>query len=611
MAAAAVDHVVGSGRRGASTITMQLAALVPEARVPRPGRRALRHKIDQIQAARELERTWSKNQILEAYLNLITYRGELRGVGAAVQALFKKRPSGLTHTESLVLAALLPSPNAPAQRVADRACALARSGAHEASCQDLRRTTFQVLSAPPEIAPGAAAAPHLARRLLTRPGERVSTTLDAAIQRMAAEAIRSQLMGLGAQNVRDAAALVVDNVTGDVLVYVGSSGAHSDARMVDGVRALRQAGSTLKPILYATALERGFMTAASLVEDSPINLETAAGLYIPQNYDREFKGTASVRTALASSLNVPAVRTLVLTGLDAFHEKLRTLGYDSLTEDAEYYGYSLALGSAEVSLLEQVTAYRTLANGGLAGPLRFTPHDPTPAGRRVISSEAAFVISDILSDRAGRSVTFGLANALGTPFWTAVKTGTSKNMRDNWCIGYSRQYTVGVWVGNFEGDAMWDVSGVTGAAPIWLEIMQALHSLRPSRPPAPPPTLVLELVHFDPAVEPDRREWLPAGNAASTVRLTPPEVSAVRIEYPANGMILALDPDMPAANQAVLFRSSAHRAPLRWRLDGADLGGAGTPLLWIPTPGKHRLALLAEDDTTLDEVRFQVRGSKD
>ena len=607
---AAVEHIFGSSRRGASTITMQLAVLLGEAKVPRAGKRTIQHKFAQIAAAIELEKRWSKDQILEAYLNLVTYRGELRGIGAAAEGLSRKPPSGLTQTDSVVLAALLPAPNASAQRVADRACALARSRRLGIACQDLRRRAFECLSAPPEITLVAAAAPHLARRLLAQPGDRIATSLDAGIQQTAAEAIRDHLLGLGAQNVRDAAAIVVDNATGEVLAYVGSSGAHSQAHMVDGVRALWQAGSTLKPFLYATALERGYVTAASLLEDSPLNLETAAGLYIPQNYDREFKGTVSVRTALASSLNVPAVRTLVLTGVDAFYTTLKTLGYESLTEDAEFYGYALALGSAEVSLLEQVNAYRTLANGGLASPLRFTTGHPAPKGRQVLGSTTAFVISDILSDRAGRSVTFGLANALGTPFWTAVKTGTSKNMRDNWCIGYSRQYTVAVWVGNFEGDAMWDVSGMTGAAPIWLEIMNTLHRTRPSAPPSPPPALVHEPVRFAPALEPDRREWFLAGQAARAIQLSSPETTAPRIQSPPNGMIMALDPDIPAPYQAVLFQSSPCRSSLRWVLDGVDVDSAGTPFLWPPSPGTHRLLLIGEDGAPLDEVRFEVRGSQ-
>jgi penicillin-binding protein 1C len=158
---------------------------------------------------------------------------------------------------------------------------------------------------------------------------------------------------------------VVDNDTGEVLAYVGSAGRHSSASAVDGVRALRQAGSTLKPFLYGLAFERRYLTPASLIEDSPINLETATGLYIPQNYDRRYLGAVSARTALAGSLNIPAVRTLILVGVENFRDRLDRLGYDDLNRDGEHYGYSLALGSAEVNLLQQANAYRVLANGGL------------------------------------------------------------------------------------------------------------------------------------------------------------------------------------------------------------------------------------------------------
>ena len=173
-----------------------------------------------------------------------------------------------------------------------------------------------------------------------------------------------------------------------------------------------------------------------------------------------------------------------MTGVDAFRDRLEALGYRGITRDGDYYGYSLALGSAEISLFEQVNAYRTLASGGIYSPLtiwqdRATQNPPT----RVMSEEAAFIVADILSDRAGRAVTFGLDNPLVTRFWSAVKTGTSKDMRDNWCIGFSSDYSVGVWVGNFEGDAMHRVSGVTGAAPVWLTIMNALHADPQARNP--------------------------------------------------------------------------------------------------------------------------------
>ncbi len=258
--------------------------------------------------------------------------------------------------------------------------------------------------------------------------------------------------------------------------YVGSSSELSDAENVDGVIALRQAGSTLKPFLYGQVIAEKRLTAASVLDDAPIQLITPTGLYIPQNYDRDFKGVVSVRTALASSLNVPAVRALGLVGVDRFVRTLRTFGLDSLTEDGYHYGFSLALGGVEVRLIDLTNAYRAIANQGMWSPVSFRTEVPGKMKRRALSQQAAFIIADILSDRAARITTFGLGNILGTRAWTAVKTGTSKDMRDNWCLGFSSRYTVGVWVGNFSGEPMHDVSGVSGAAPVWRDIMNYLGS---------------------------------------------------------------------------------------------------------------------------------------
>jgi len=184
---------------------------------------------------------------------------------------------------------------------------------------------------------------------------------------------------------------------------------------------------------------------------------------------------------------------LKLVGADEFAERLKILGFDDVTGDGDFYGYSLALGSAEVSLWELTNAYRALANDGAWGPLTLTPDGPADGAashRRVVSAATAFLVSDILAAREGRSATFGLESPLATRFWTAVKTGTSKEMRDNWCVGYSRRYTVGVWVGNFSGEPMRDVSGISGAAPVWREVMAWLHRATPSDPPAAPPGIV-------------------------------------------------------------------------------------------------------------------------
>ncbi len=318
-------------------------------------------------------------------------------------------------------------------------------------------------------------APHLARTLLKRPGERVTSTLDARVQRHAADTLQRHLRELDGRHVEDGALVVLDNATGEVLAWVGSSGELSRASEVDGVTARRQPGSTLKPFLYALAIETRLLTAASLLDDAPLAVTTPAGLYVPQNYDRGYKGHVSLRQALASSLNVPAVRTLAVVGYEPFYRQLKALGLNTLTRDADHYGYSLALGGAEVTLLDLANAYRTLANTGVSTPVRTVPgglaHEPV----RVIAPGAAYIVGDILSDPAARALTFGLAGPLATRYAASVKTGTSKDMRDNWAIGYTARYTVGVWVGNFSGAPMHDVSGVSGAAPVWREIMDFLH----------------------------------------------------------------------------------------------------------------------------------------
>ena len=257
----------------------------------------------------------------------------------------------------------------------------------------------------------------------------------------------------------------------------------------------RQAGSTLKPFLYGLALERRLLTPASLLEDAPLEIGVGAGLYRPENYDDRFRGLVSVRTALAASLNTPAVRALGLVGGDAFLDRLRALGFDGLRRGRRVLR---PVARARLRRRQPLGAGRArTARWPLAdalAPLRLTP-DAAPPDRRVLDPAAAFLVADMLADRAGRSATFGLENPLATRFWSAVKTGTSTDMRDNWCVGFSRRFTVGVWVGNFSGEPMRDVSGVTGAAPVWLEMMDWLHRATSSEPPGPPAGIVATTVY--------------------------------------------------------------------------------------------------------------------
>lgn len=592
----------GRPPRGASTITMQLAGfLAPE--LGGPGSRTLRAKLRQARAARAIEARWTKEEILEAYLNLASFRGESQGIGTAARALFGKAPDALGEDDALLLAALLPAPQADPATVARRACRLGRI----ADCNMMIGQAEAMTGPGRRLADDPGLAPHLAYRVLKQPGQTVTSTLDARIQEMAGAALRRQLLGLGGDRARDGAVVVVDNSSGDVLAYVGGVGGASTAASVDNVAALRQAGSTLKPFLYGQAIERGFLTAASILDDSPVQLDTATGLYVPKDYDRHFKGAVSVRTALAGSLNVPAVRALLLDGVEDFRDRLWDMGYRGLTQDGDFYGYSLALGSAEVTLLQQAAAYRALAEGGAYRPLRLRLSDPAGEQRAVADPASSWIVADMMADADARAVTFGLDSALRLPFWAAVKTGTSKAMRDNWCVGFTDRFTVAVWIGNSEGDSMTRVSGTSGAAPVWREVMLALHQGRPGRRPPAPAGIEARRIAFADSIEPPRVEYFRAGTAQASILTAPPAARRPRIVNPVSGSVYALDPDIPLPQQRIRLAAAGAVAGERLRLDGKDMGLAEAAPLVLPGPGYHRLALVDAEGKVVDKSVFTVR----
>ncbi len=605
LSSAAMGKVFGSGKRGASTITMQLASLLDNKLKPKKGQRSFGQKWDQIQEAQEIEKSWTKEQVLEAYLNLVSFRGELQGIAAASRGIFDKDPNGLDESESVILAALVRSPNASPEKAGDRAELLAASLGSAVPSGRIKQLAVDRLSRPYNVRKRIDLAPHVARLLIRKREGSATSTLDARLQRFALEALRQAIGALSGQNVQDGAVLVVDNKSGDVLAYAGNAGRSSSAQYVDGIQARRQAGSSLKPFLYGLAIEKKILTAASLIEDAPLDVPTERGLYRPENYDKTYRGLVTARTALASSLNVPAVRTVELVGTGAFVEKLKSFGFTNLRE-AEDYGPSLALGTADVALRELVNAYRTLANAGVWSELRLTPDQRTVSRRRALSREAAFIISDILSDREARSATFTLESPLSTRYWTAVKTGTSKDMRDNWCVGFSEHYTVGVWVGNFSGDAMWNVSGVSGAAPIWLEVMNYLHGRTPSRAPSTPAGVTSRMVVFsEGSRQYEKREYFLAGTEQDSLRPRSAELRP-RIIYPAPDTVIAVDPDIPKGLQKVFFEASSTDPALNIVLDETIIGQAPA-VSWTPVPGKHRLSLIARDGAVADQVLFEVR----
>ena len=649
--AAAWGNLWNSRTRGASTLSMQLAGLLDADWRQASGGRSVVQKLGQSVAAQVLDRRWRKDQILEAYLNLLPFRGELVGIDALSRTLFGKAPQGLDEREAAIAVALVRAPNAREALVAQRACGVltALQKPDRPDCEALGLLVSAVLQRR-ALDSSSGIAPHWARQVqrLQPEGGRVlaevRSTVRAPLQRFAVQTLQRQLRELAGRQVEDGGLVVLDNASGEVLAWVGSSGALSRASEVDSVLARRQPGSTLKPFLYAEALAERRLTAASLIEDSPAQIPTPGGLYIPQNYDHRFKGWVSVRTALAASLNVPAVRTLVMVSPDALHRQLQALGLN-LRETGDYYGYSLALGSPDVSLLNLCNAYRALANGGRfsepvvrLGAARIPP-------KAVLDPRAAWLVGDILSDGNARARTFGTDSVLATRFWTAVKTGTSKDMRDNWAIGWSQRYTVGVWVGNASGKPMHDVSGTSGAAPVWADVMNFLHARLPSREALPPPGLQAQAVRFDAPpggsglpgsprqtwIEAPRREWFLTGTGQSVFALSRstegravagggpgkpagPSLLAAQIADPADGSIVALDPDIPPRSQRLQFRAEVSgssregQADLRWHLDGREVA-RGPRWAWLPWPGRHRMQLRNAQGVVLDEVGFEVRGA--
>jgi penicillin-binding protein 1C len=589
--------------RGASTITMQLASMLEEELKPKGKRRTFFQKWGQIRSAKEIEESWSKENILEVYLNLVSFRGELIGIDSASRGLFQKQAHALDVKESILLASLLKIPSSNSDRVLIRACYLAGVLETNISCADMKLFLIPVLNRPYFIKPEYTLAPHVARKLLDKDTGAIGTTLDKDLQIYSIDAIKRHLSVLSKRNVKDAAVLVVENATGNILAYVGSSGEFSSSKETDGVISKRQAGSTLKPFIYGLAIEKKLITAASTLEDIPIQIQVGNGIYSPSNYQEKFHGLVTARTALASSLNVPAVRVLDYIGVDDFTDLLGELGFQNLRE-SEFYGLSIALGSLDITLKDLVYAYYSLANEGRLHEIGYTQEEKHN-GKQILSKETSFIISDILSDRQARSLSFGLENPLSTRFLASVKTGTSKDMRDNWCVGYTKHYTVGVWVGNFAGEPMWNVSGVTGAAPIWSEIITYLHKDIKYNFPEIPEKVIKKEVRYKDGNNFFNEYFISGTEITEPIEIITP--SSNSILSPVADAMIAIDPDIPYTNQKVFFEPRFFSNKYNWFLDNKNISSATELYLWSPEAGKHILELVDENGKPVDKIKFLVR----
>jgi penicillin-binding protein 1C len=479
----AVQQNVRHGRlvSGGSTITQQLVKLLDTRGIP--GERTVPIKAREMARAQNLEDELDKDTILEAYLNRLPYGHGLVGPEAAALGYFGVHSRDLSWAQAAFLAVL---PRAPSyldptehpERVVLRQRALL--GELEAlgliTEVEHRRAAREPIELEELTHPFDA--PHFVQMLLAEgriaDGNATHTTIERALQRDVEGLVRTHLGTIRDRLVTDAAVIVIDNDSGDVLAYVGSTDFHDPeiAGQVDMVRARRQPGSALKPFVYALAFERG-RTGAEMLADVPTEFSEQGGdIYAPRNFHGGFVGPVPAREALAASLNVPVVRLAADLPAGAMLERLHALGFASLDRSAEHYGLSLALGSGEVELRELAAAYVALARGGDAVALRYTRDDPPAAPRRVIDAAVAAEVTDALSDPLARVRILDGRSPFDIGYPLALKTGTSSGYRDAWTVGFTHERTVAVWLGNADGSAMHEVTGAGGAGPLFADVMR-------------------------------------------------------------------------------------------------------------------------------------------
>ena len=651
---------------GGSTLSQQTVKLLLQPR----RRRGLLGKAREAVLALRLEHRLGKREILALYLSLAPYGNQLVGAEAASRAYFGCPAASLTPAQAAFLAGLPQRPSAlDPYRSLDAArrrqrwvlSRMERTGA--LSPAEAERAREERLALRREGR--ALVAAHFVERVLGSvagpPPRRVVSTLDLDLQRRLQGILASRREGLEGHGAHNVAVAVLDNASAEWLAWEGSGDwfDREHGGTIDGVVTPRQPGSALKPFTYALAFERGF-TPATVLPDLPSHFPTGQEgvLYSPRNYDGVFRGPLRARAALAGSENVPAVHLLSQVGVPDLLRLLRRAGLTTLDRTAEHYGYALTMGDAEVRLDELVAAYGALARGGLHVPPRLVREvvaadgarvdpGPLPPAQRLVSERSAFWVGDVLADPRARAYAFGRGGPLELPFTAAVKTGTSQSFHDNWTLGFTREVTVGVWVGNFDREPLRNSSGVTGAAPVLRDVLLAAQEHVTGRPPGeggglgePPPGLsprpicaLSGLLATDecPVVE---TEWLPAesfparcswhrrerGRAVVawptryrawarelgllSAAAPPPRAAAraaeagLRIVNPPDGATYLRDPTLRAAFQSLPLRAEAGPGArtLVWRVDGVGVGSARAEaaLDWPLEPGRHTVVVTDE-----------------
>ncbi len=574
--------------RGASTISEQVVRLLH----PRP-RTLWSRWVEGFEAMR-LEARFSKDAILEFYLNQAPYGANRRGVIQAAQYYFGRSLETLSRRETLALAVLLRAPSrllnetAALQRGIDQLAGV-MTAAGQRPTSDADDEPLRFARARPALQAAHFVAQVRARSAGAANGSALHSSLDARLQADAESYLTARLQDLDGEGARQGAALVVDLDGNRIRAWAVVDTRAPDVVGIDAVDVARQPGSTLKPLLYAAAFEKGW-GPQTMIDDSALAERINGGLHEYRNYSRTHYGVISVREALGNSLNIPAVKALQFVGAAPFLDKLKALGVRSLDRHPDVYGDGLALGNGEVSLYELVQAYTALAREGRYRPLTVFDDDRESRTDRVgFDAQAARAVSGILADPSARLLEFGDGGVLRFPQSTAVKTGTSSDYRDAWTVAYNGRYVVGVWIGDLSGRATDGITGSTGAALLTRGLLARAGGAAP---------VIAE-------VAPDR------GLEVAAVPAAPEQPALVQ---PYDGLQLAMDPRIPDELEAFGFELRWQRSPaaVRWYVDDQlDGEGAEPRWSWRLERGAHVLKAVAEagDGVGIETqaVRFVVR----
>ncbi|MGP9812896.1 penicillin-binding protein 1C [Rhodopseudomonas sp. NSM] len=561
---------------GGSTITMQLARLMEPRR-----ERSLSAKLRQMVRAIELERTLSKPQILDLYLALAPYGGNLEGIRAASIAYFGKEPKRLTLAESALLVAI---PQSPERRRLDRHPATAQAARDRVltrlvvdgvvSAEDAAQA--RAVPVVRQRKPMPMLAPHSADQAtaIVRNAAVIGLTLDGGIQRSLEALARDRAIALGPDI--SIGIVAVDNETGDVLAHVGSADYFDERRagQVDMTRAVRSPGSTLKPFIYGLAFEDGFVHPESLIDDRPVRY----GAYAPENFDMTFQGTVSVRKALQLSLNVPAIELLDRVGASRLASRLRQAGVGLVLPKDEAPGLAMGLGGVGVRLTDLVQLFSGVARLGSVVPLREIANENNGEREtlRLLDKVAAWQVGNVL---------------IGTPppenaarNQIAFKTGTSYGYRDAWSVGFDGRMTIGVWVGRPDGAPVPGLIGRVAAAPVLFDAFARTGHLRSPLPKPPRGTLTASNAQLPLPL----RRFRPAGDLVRAGN-----EQALKIQFPLNGS--RIDALSQAATGALPVKVSGGVLPMTVMVNGLSAGlidGRRQRLIAPPGPGFVRLTVM-------------------